>query len=352
VGIKTITSHRPGARERLIARPRRLRKLPLVFLTLLSLFLPSSAAQQRVFLVGSGGRMEASLFAAWTEAFNRQNSTVQIGFVPTSSADGIRRVSLALSDFAAAEIRLPQEEGESSLVRIPIALIGVVPIYNLPGKAQLRFSGELLGQIYMRTVSKWNDPRIAALNPGVSLPDLPITPLDRQEGSGVKFIFDEFLSKSFSGYRSKGQHRDSTATSGGNLMVQSVGLTPGAIGYVAVTPGEHHGVAQGLVRNSAGRFVHGSQASIYAACAAKAETLEKHPEVSLVDAPGAESYPIVGFVWLYLPTSGANAARAKALRHFVGWALDEGQKYIGQGLLPLPEGTVAQARAQLEAFLP
>lgn len=298
--------------------------------------------------------MEASLFAAWTEVFNRQNPAVQVGFVPTTSAEGIRRVSLLLGDFATGEIRLEEKEDDPShvhLVGIPIAVIGVVPIYNLPGIAHLRFTGELLGQIYMGMVLRWNDPRIARLNPGVALPDLPITALDREEGSGIKYIFDEFLSRSLAEYRNRKQRPKSTTTGGGNLVTQSVARTPGAIGYVAVIPQEHYGVSQALVRNSAGKFVRGSQASIYAACAARAEALEKHLEASLVDGPGRESYPMVGFVWLYLPTSSASPERTDALRQFVGWALNEGQRYLGESLQPLPKGITIQAQTQLEAVL-
>lgn len=297
--------------------------------------------------------MESSLFAVWTAAFNRQNPAVQVGFVPTSSAEGIRRVRSLLGDFAVGEIRLEEKENDPShvsLAGIPIAVIGVAPIYNLPGTTDLRFTAELLGQIYTGIVLKWNDPRIARLNPGVTLPDLPITALDRPKESGIKYIFDEFLSRSLVEYRSRRQHREST-TGGGNRMAQSVALTLGAIGYVAVIPQEHHGVSQGLVRNSAGKFVHGSQASIYAACAARAEALEKNLEASLVDAPGTESYPMVGFVWLYLPTSWASPERTDALRQFVGWALNEGQQYIGEGLLPLPKGAAIAAQAQLQAVL-
>jgi phosphate transport system substrate-binding protein len=308
-------------------------------------------AQERIFLAGSGSRMEAPLFAAWAQAFNRGKPTVQVGYVPTSSAEGIQRLSLSLGDFAAGEIRLEANEEDSShlhLVGIPIALVGVVPIYNLPGITKLRFTGELLGQIYTRMVSRWNDPLIARLNPGIILPDLPIRALDRAKGSGLKSIFDEFVSRSFAEYRSRKQQPKSTI-GGGDLVAQSVALTPGAIGYVAVIPQEHHGASQGLVRNSAGKFVRGNADSIYAAYAARADALGKNLEASLVDATGTEAYPMVGFVWIYLPTSSASPERMNALRQFIEWALNDGQQYIGESLLPLPKRTVIQAQAQLEA---
>jgi len=161
--------------------------------------------QARIVLAGSGSSLAGPIFVVWEEAFNRQHNAIQVGYVTTSSAEGIHQIAQLLGDFALGEIPLTGEQmrnPQAQLTQIPIAVVAVVPIYNVPGSGHLRFSGELLAQIYMGDVANWNDSRIAALNPGVSLPHLPILAVQRHEGSGTRYILQEFLSQSSREFRS------------------------------------------------------------------------------------------------------------------------------------------------------
>jgi phosphate transport system substrate-binding protein len=338
---------------------RRFLILASSLLSCVSLLQPQPVwTQQRVVLAGSGSTLEGSLFVAWSQEFNRRDPTIQVGYITTSSREGIHRIGLLLGDFATGEIRLSEQEktqAHTRLVQIPIALMSVVPIYNLPGVKQLRFTGQILGQIYMGAISKWDDTRIARVNPGVALPDLPIVLVGRQSGAGTRYIFEEFLSRSGSEFRSwnSNAHNEPlnlTAVESGKAVCEKVRFTPGAIGYVELGIAHLRGSSYGIVRNSAGNFVQAGRASIYAASAARVRMLS-NLDVSLVDAPGADSYPIVGFVWVYLPVRGVGHERSQALRNFFDWVLSDGQALIGQTLLPLPTDMAVRAREEVDATL-
>src|ERR1700758_500429 len=150
------------------------------------LFLATAGfAQNKVSLVGSGSNVPINLYNAWTDEFNKNNATIQVRYLSMSTMEGIRQISEGSGDFAAGEVPLNQEQMHGSkvtLVQIPTVIVGIVPIYNLPNSPDLHFSGELLAQIFLGTIKNWKDPRIAKLNPGASLPDLPIQVVHRTPG--------------------------------------------------------------------------------------------------------------------------------------------------------------------------
>ena len=158
----------------------------------------AAAAQQRIVIVGSGSNVSLPLYRAWTSKFNANNDSIQIRYLPLGTAESFRQISRGIGDFGGGEIILTGEQMHGSkvqLITIPIVLVGVVPIYNLPGNPELNFSGGLLAQIYLGTVKNWKDPRIAKLNPEMEFPDLPIRVVHRSPGKGSNFIFTDFLSK-------------------------------------------------------------------------------------------------------------------------------------------------------------
>ena len=143
--------------------------------------------------------MAGPILLVWESEFNRQHTSVQVGYVPTNSGEGIRQITLQQGDFAIGEIPLTPEQVRSSgvhLTQLPIAVVAVVPVYNVPGQRHLRFTGELLAQVYMGKIANWNDRRIGAVNPEAALPDLPIVTVQRSEGSGTRYIFGQYLSAS------------------------------------------------------------------------------------------------------------------------------------------------------------
>jgi phosphate transport system substrate-binding protein len=148
--------------------------------------------QEKVVIVGSGSYLPFRLYQAWINEFNKSNNSIRVQYLPLGSSESIVQISHGVGDFGSGEVPLtsPQMHGANlSLIQIPTALVGIVPIYNLPGNPELNFSGELLGQIYLGTVRNWKASQIARLNPGVQFPDLPITVIHRSSGKGSNYIF-------------------------------------------------------------------------------------------------------------------------------------------------------------------
>ncbi len=320
----------------------------------------SGAAQDRLVLVGSGSNLPIHLFQIWTNRFNSGNDRIQIQYMPMGSSEGIRQVGAGIGDFAAGEILLTDKEMHGSpisLLPVPTVLVAIVPIYNLPGKPALNFSGELLAQIYMGTVRTWADPRIATLNAGAKLPDLPIRVVHRTDGKGSNFIFTDFLSKTDAKFRAEIGTSASphwplgVQVDRGQDMVNVVASTSGAIGYVEVSFIRNSEISYGRVRNAAGEFVAATYDSVEAACAAVEGSRPEDFRVNITNAPGKDSYPIASFTWIYAPTSGTPPLRRRALKEFLLWALRDGQKVAAaQGFTPLPDRVATTAALVVKAM--
>jgi len=308
---------------------------------------PILNAQQSVVLVGAGSSVPAPLYAKWAEQYNRHNPNVQIRYVALGTSEGVAQISRGNGDFAAGEVPLQVlERTGGNLIAVPSVLIAIVPVYNLPDvQRELRFSGEVLADIFLGQVKNWNAPSIAKLNPHVSLPDLPIKVIQRPEGKGSNYIFSEFLSKSSSRFKSEIGTSPSPKWPVGvpaerSLdMAQKVKSEPGAIGYVEVQYALQQNIQYGSVLNGAGHFIKASDQSITAACTAAEAPNWNRFSASLINAPGADSYPITSFTWLYLRPGSADPARAAALSDFLSWAFTEGQRIAdreGYSELPPP----------------
>src|SRR5438309_894946 len=186
-------------------------------------------------------------------------------------------------------------------VQIPVLLVAVVPVYNVPGGGELRFSGKILAQIYLGAIKNWNDPAISRLNPDVTLPDLPIEVFHRDEGRGTSYIFTDFLSRKSPEFRSQVGKSASPKWPVGTTakrsvdMVEKVKATPGAIGYVERSFAIRASLAFGSVQNSSGNFVKADPASMTAACVATEGSVRQDLRISLVDARGEASYSITGY---------------------------------------------------------
>src|SRR6267378_4797999 len=185
---------------------KRTREFQFFAPALLCLWLATAlVGQERVMLAGSGSSAAALLFHGWNEDFNRHHPNTQAGYMASNTAEGIRQITAGLGDFAVGDMSLTAGQFKTArgrLAQIPVAIGGVVVVYNVPHAGELRFSGELLAQIYMGDISNWNDRRIARLNPGALLPNLAIAVLQRPKDSGMRQIFTEFLFKTSLEYRS------------------------------------------------------------------------------------------------------------------------------------------------------
>ena len=310
-------------------------------------------------IVGSGSNVPVYLYQAWTSKFNADNDHVQVRYLPLGTSESIRQVQGGTGDFGGGEILLTDEQMRDSkiVLTIPTALVAIVPIFNLPGNPELKFSGGLLAEIYLGTVKNWNDPQIARLNPTIEFPDLPISVVHRSPGKGSNFIFTDFLSKTSARFRAEVGKSPSphwplgSEADRGQDMVKEVASKRGAIGYVDVSFVRNSSLGYGRVENPSGRFVRATPVTIEAACTALESSIPNDFRVDLTNAPGKDSYPLASFTWLYLRTSGASSARARALKQFLHWTLQDGQAVAGtMGFVPLPSSIVAKARTAVDAL--
>ncbi len=217
-------------------------------------------------------------------------------------------------------------------MHIPTVLGAVVPVYNIPGvNKDLNFSGDVIADIYLGKITKWNDPRIVKDNPGVNLPGNAILPVYRSDGSGTTYIFTDYLSKVSSDWNSKVGKNTSVkwptgiGQKGNEGVAGMVRQSPNSFGYVELIYAVQNKMSYGSVKNAAGKFVKASTDGVTAAAAASAKAMPADFRVSITNAPGATSYPISSFTWLLIPTHSADPAKGKALADFLGWMLDHGQ---------------------------
>jgi phosphate transport system substrate-binding protein len=341
----------------LAARARRfsLESISLLMglLVALSVYGSPAVAQQRLVVVGSGSTVPAPLYTAWSQEYGKHDSKVQLRYVPVGTEEGIKEVSHGTGDFAAGELPLSEKQrSEDNLVELPVAIIGIVPIYNVPHiQQELRLSGEVLADIYLGVIKNWNAPQISKLNPGVDLPDLPIKVVQRPQGKGSNYVFTEFLSKSNPRFRSQigvslsprwpvGESAERSAD-----MAEKVKAEQGSIGFVEYQYAEKNSIQQALVLNSSGKFIKASQRTLKAACE-NTETSDSHRlSASLINAHGADSYPMTSFTWIYLPTQSRDAARAAAIASFLGWIYTDGQTIAEvQGYVGLPSQLLVEAK--------
>ncbi len=330
--------------QRLYSR-RSLSTVGVFFILALAPYNPSAQAQNAIVLVGSGSTVPAPLYNRWSQEYGKRSSNIQMRYVPIGTSEGIKKISNGAIDFGAGEAQLSDKDRkEGSLIELPVALIGIVPIYNLSGVHQeLRLSGEVLAAIYLGEIRTWNAPQIAKLNPEIALPNLPIQVINRTVGKGSNYVFTEFLSKVSSKFRTEvgvtpspkwpiGESAERSSD-----MADKVKNNPGSIGYVEYHHAVKAGVSQAAVLNPAGKFVKASKESISAACRAAEEPGWSNFAASLTNTPGADSFPISSFTWIYLRTPLSDSARAAALGDLLDWIYTDGQQSaVEEGYAELP----------------
>jgi phosphate transport system substrate-binding protein len=282
----------------------------------------------------AGATFPEPIYNKWFIEYAKDHPSVHINYQPIGSGGGIRQVSDGTVDFGASDATMTDEQIAQAKVKVmalPTVLGAVVPIYNLPVSKPLNFSGDVIADIYLGKITKWNDPRIAKDNPGVNLPDKAILPVYRSDGSGTTFIFTDYLSKVNPDWASRVGKNSSVKWPAGIGAVKSEGVsgmvrqTPGAFGYVELTYALSNHIEYGAVKNSAGKFLLGTADGATAAAAASAKNMPADYRVSITNAPGPDSYPISSFTWLLIPRQFADPAKGAAVKGFLSWMLDHGE---------------------------
>lgn len=292
-----------------------------------------STSEGQTLINGAGSTFDNPAFMLWKDAYSKVDKDIQINYQSVGSGAGIKQLLSQTVDFGASDAPMTDEamsKASGKILHIPIVAGAVAITYNLPGAPKLKFDDATLSGIYLGDITKWNDPKIAALNPGVQLPDMPIIVVHRSDGSGTTFIFTDYLSSVSHDWATKvGKNTSVNWPAGvggkGNEGVSGqVKQLPGAIGYVELAYAEQNKFPVAQVKNAAGNFVAPSPESVSKAMSTA--TIPEDFRFSMVNAPGDESYPIAGASWVLMYQKQANPAKGKALVNFVKWCVGEGQK--------------------------
>ncbi|PYR74776.1 MAG: phosphate ABC transporter substrate-binding protein PstS [Acidobacteria bacterium] len=300
---------------------------------------------------GAGATFPNPIYQKWFSEYNKLHPDVRINYQSVGSGAGIRQITNRTVFFGATDGPMTNDQllaAPGKILHFPTVLGAVVPVYNIPGvSSDLKFSGTVLANIFLGTITKWNDPAITQLNPGVTLPGTDITVVHRAEGSGTTYIWVDYLSKVSPEFRK----RVGVATSvqwpvgvGGQRNEGVAGLvsqTPGSLGYVELIYALQNKISYGQVRNMNGKFVRASAESVTAAADAAAAKMPADFRVSITNAPGDAVYPVASFTWLLLFENAPDKKQAKTMVEFMKWALADGQKYcVDLGYAPLPKPVV------------
>ncbi len=307
---------------------------------------------------GAGASFPFPIYAKWFNEYNKLHPNVQINYQSIGSGGGIRQLTAQTVFFGATDGPMTKDQqlaAPGNILHLPTVLGAVVPVYHIEGlTAELKFTGQVLADIFLGKITKWNDPAIAKLNPGVNLPAADITVVHRSDGSGTTYIFADYLGKVSPEWKKR--VGISTALNwpvglGGKGNEGVAGLvkqTPGAVGYVELIYALQTKIAYGAVQNMAGKFLRASIESVTAAAAAASGAMPADFRVSITNAPGDNAYPIASFTWLLFYENPKNKAAAKTMVEFMKWALTDGQTFArALGYAPLPESVV---KLEMEAL--
>ena len=307
-------------------------------------------------LNGAGATFPYPIYSKWFTEYSASHGSVQINYQAIGSGAGIRQVTSGTVDFGASDGPMTDEQIAASKVKIqhiPTVLGAVVPIYNLQGiGGGLKFSPDVLADIYLGKISNWSDGRIAKDNPGVKLPSTEIFVVHRSDGSGTSYIFTDYLSKVSGDWKSG----PGTGTSpswprgigakGNQGVAGMVRQTPGAIGYVELIYALQNKIEAGLVRNPAGVFQKATIESVTAA-AASMKQMPADYRVSITNAPGRDAYPISSFTWLLIPNPAPDTTKGKVIKDFLTWMLDHESEATSLDYAPLPASVVGKVKATI-----
>lgn len=306
----------------------------------------------------AGATFPAPIYQKWFEEFHKAHSDIQINYQAIGSGGGIRQLTEGTVDFGASDMPMTEEQMSKvtkfKVLHFPTVIGGIVPTYNVPGAANLKFSGATLAGIYLGSIKKWNDAALKKENPGVNLPNDDITVVHRSDGSGTSFVFTDYLSKVSPEWKSKVGANTSVnwpvglGGKGNEGVAGLVKQTPDSIGYVELIYAAQNKMEYGSLKNAAGNFVKADVASVTDAAAGAAKDMPADFRVSITNAPGKDAYPISSFTWLLIPDKISDATKKKSIIEFLQWMLTTGQADApGLSYAPLPKQVVAKEQKQI-----
>ncbi len=331
--------------------------MKLILSLILSLGLTNATAAP-VTINGAGATFPYPLYTKWFSEFNKTDKDAQINYQSIGSGGGIRQLIDQTVDFGASDAPMSDDEMKKAkfeIVHIPTVLGAVVISYNVPGAAtDLKIDADIIEGIYLGTITKWNDPKIVALNKGVALPDVAVLPVYRSDGSGTTAIFTDYMAKAGKEWKAKiGEGKSvkwpaGIGAKGNEGVTGSIKGTPGAVGYVELVYAEQNKLAVAHIKNKAGKFIKPSTETVSEAAAGSLKSMPADFRVSIANAEGGKSYPISGFTYLLVPKKLAGD-KGKKIVSFLNWAMGQGQTMAAPlSYAPLPKSLVEKVQKKLK----
>jgi phosphate transport system substrate-binding protein len=299
---------------------------------------PMGVFAQSGALTGAGSTFVNPLMSKWSKEYHGIHPGIQINYQSIGSGGGrqqflAKTVAFGASDAPLTDEQLAQAGGEANVVHVPVTQGSVVIAYNLAGVSQqLRFSPDTIAGMYLGAIRMWNDPKIAADNPGVSLPSKPVLVVHRSDGSGTTDIFTDYLTKVSEEWKAKVGHGTSVqwpagiGGQGNEGVANQVRNTPGGVGYIELAYARQNKIPYGSVKNRAGNYIDPDPKNVTNAAASLKE-IPADLRFSITDQAGPQAYPIAGSTWVLLYRNQQDIEQGKLVAAFVEWAITDGQKY-------------------------
>ena len=298
---------------------------------------------------GAGATFPYPVYAKWAEAY-AASTGVKMNYQSIGSGGGIKQIVARTVDFGASDAPLkPETLNRDGLMQFPTVMGGVVPVVNIPSvkAGELKISPTVLANIYLGKITRWNDPAIGAINPGVKLPGMPITVVHRSDGSGTTWIFTNYLSKVSADWKSKVGNDKSVAWpvgvggKGNEGVASYVSRIKGSVGYVEYAYALQNKMAYAKLENAAGKFVDPTSESFQAAAANADWAHAAGFYMVLTDQPGDQSWPITGATFILVHTTQEKPATGNAVLRFFDWAYANGDKMAADlDYVPMPDSVV------------
>ena len=318
----------------------------------------TSTAGKSVSLTGAGASFPAPLYQKWFFEYNKQNPNIKVTYQSVGSGAGVEQFTQQTVDFGASDVAMKDEEiskVDRGTVLLPMTAGSVVLAYNLPGVEELKLSRQVYVDILLGKITKWNDPAIAEINPGVNLPDSDINVVFRSDGSGTTGVFTKHLSAISPEWKEKvGEGKTvewptGIGAKGNEGVTAQIIQTEGSIGYIEFGYAEQQGIPTASLENKSGKFVAPTSASASQSLAAV--TLPANLRAFISDPEGEDSYPIVTYTWILAYENYDDADKLAAFKEVINWSLTDGQNYAEElGYIPLPENVVSKVQTALDTI--